>query len=171
MLLASNQFCISQPRAVNFVLPAAHICLNLQPSFNISPSPTCLSCVAKPLPSPAEFFLQLSSKDQSRCLHLLPHQWATPDPSALHEQQFWSTGDLGALIALLADFKVQIARLKLHLLEWPVKFMTCMEQPPLVRSSFYVCKKSGIEENSSASIHQTLSCWQQQNYARPGHWY
>ena len=68
MLLASNQFCISQPRAVNFVLPAAHICLNLQPGFNSSPSPTCLSsCTAKPPPSPAEFLLlQLGSQDRSQ---------------------------------------------------------------------------------------------------------
>lgn len=141
MLLASNQFCISQPRAVNFVLPAAHICLNLQPRFDSSPSPTCLSsCTAKPPPSPAEFLLlqlflpnslssSLAARINPRWLHLLA-SGSTLGPNTSHGQWGWSRGDLDVLIALLLIFKVQIARLKLHLLERPVKVMACLEQPP-----------------------------------------
>lgn len=131
MLLASNQFCISQPRAVNFVLPAAHICLNLQPGFNSSPSPTCLSsCTAKPPPSRAKFLLFLLQRASipggftSRLAN-----GSAPDPNAPHGQLGWSRGDLGVLIVLRAISEVQIARAKLRLLERPAKVMARLERP------------------------------------------
>lgn len=135
MLLASNQFCISQPQAVNFVLPAAHICPNLQPRFNSSPSPSCLSSplaqTAKPhsccccchLILPNFSSSGSATKVNSRWLHLQPVvSGGSPCHRACCALRVvgWSSGDLGVLVAPCAVSNEQAARWKVCLPEWPV---------------------------------------------------
>lgn len=122
----SRQQFISCSRQLHLPRPAAPLqlfTLPLLPLLLLNPSSSGSMAWIHP---PAESLLLLHSMDPSSCLA----RSSPPNPVAHSPGQWsWPRGDLAVLIALLPIFKVHVARLRLHLLEWPVKVMVCLEQP------------------------------------------